>query len=109
MALLAFVFISNYAPNTLTGEYSPWYHMTGFHPDVSVCRFNFGQMVSVGKVKSDKKRKFDTKNSKAYAVGTTHCRNGAILVYYQSSVIKKFFLESTLMLSLLHPLHFKMM
>jgi hypothetical protein len=86
MALLAFVFISNYAPNTLTGEYSPWYHLTGYHPDVSVCRFSFGQLVSVGKVKSDKKRKFDTRNTKAYAVGASHCRNGATLVYYPSKL-----------------------
>ena len=86
MALLAFVFISNYAPNTLTGEYSPWYHLTGFHPDVSVCRFSFGQLVSVGKVASDKKRKFDTRNVKAYAVGSSHCRNGATLVYYPSKL-----------------------
>jgi hypothetical protein len=53
MALLSFVYISNYAPNTLTGEYSPWYHLTGAHPDVSVCHFAFGQLISVGKVISD--------------------------------------------------------
>jgi hypothetical protein len=86
MALLAFVFISNYAPNTLTSEFSPWYHLTGFHPDVSVCRFAFGQLVSVGKVASDQKRKFDTRNSKAYAVVISHCRNGSTLVYYPSKL-----------------------
>jgi hypothetical protein len=86
MALLAFVFVSNYAPNTLTGEFSPWYHLTGHHPDVSVCKFSFGQLVSVGKVASDKKRKFDTRNAKAYAVGSSHCRNGATLVYYPSKL-----------------------
>jgi hypothetical protein len=92
MALLAFVFVSNYAPNTLTGEFSPWYHLTGHHPDVSCCRFSFGQLVSVGKVASDKKRKFDPRNAKAYAVGSSHCRNGATLVYYPDKLgVKKVF------------------
>ena len=36
---------SNALPNTLSGEYSPEYHLTGVHPDISRFRFKFGQPV----------------------------------------------------------------
>jgi hypothetical protein len=44
LELLEFIDATNACPNTVSGEYSPWYDLTGRHPVISErFRFRFGQ------------------------------------------------------------------
>ena len=51
-ALLAAVFAWNCSINSLSGDYSPLYHLTGKHPDISECfKYKFGQKLIISKSK----------------------------------------------------------
>ena len=84
LAVLSFIVAANYSPNTLTKDVSPWYRLTGKHPDLSnTCKFPFGQRVTVARTKQEKKKqyKFGTNNEVGIAVGSVTFNNGSTLVY----------------------------
>jgi hypothetical protein len=87
LALLAFLNASNCTPNTQSGDYSPEYHLTGRHPDISKrFKFAFGQPVASVVLKQDsveRKRTFTFAPYAdfGYAVGSVP-HTGATLVYY---------------------------
>jgi hypothetical protein len=84
LCLLSSVTVLNYTPNELSGEYSPWYCLTGRHPDLSnTCKYPFGQSCIIAKTKRERVigEKFEVKNFKGYAMGSVLSRNGSTLVY----------------------------
>jgi hypothetical protein len=86
LALLAFLFASNCTPNTLSGDYSPWYHITHRHPQISKWfKFYFGQpIVAVTLAQAKSSFKFACHGEFGYAVGSSEGSNGATLVYLPS-------------------------
>ena len=87
LCVLGYAVVANYTPNELSGKYSPWYEVTGKHPDLSeTCKFPFGQGVTVAKTKHELKSRFrfTTRNEFGVAVGSTTHGNGSTLVYLPS-------------------------
>ena len=85
--VLGFATVYNYTPNTASGIYSPHYHLTGKHPDLSeTCKFPFGQLVTVAKTNQEMRGmfKFSTKNDIGLAVGSVTYNNKSTFVYIPS-------------------------
>jgi hypothetical protein len=83
LALLSFIRNANLTPNKLSGEYSPHYHLTGKHPDLSnTSLYPFGQEVTVSRLKNEKEGRFSTRKLKGIAVGSTISNNGATLIRF---------------------------
>jgi hypothetical protein len=86
LALIAFIHASNCCPNTLSDDYSPWYHITHKHPNIPKWfKFYFGQpVVSVVLRQHKGSFKFAPHSEFGYAVGSSLGSNGATLVYIPS-------------------------
>ena len=94
-ALLAFLMASNCCPNKLSGEYSPYYWVTGKHPDIMRWfKFYWGQpVVSVVLRQQQSKFTFAPHAEYGFAVGSTCCANGATLVYIPARGSRKFYVR----------------
>ena len=87
LCVLGFATVHNYTPNTASGTFSPHYHLTGKHPDLSeTCKFPFGQLVTVAKTNQELRGmfKFNTKNDIGLAVGSVTYNNKSTFVYIPS-------------------------
>jgi hypothetical protein len=87
LCVLGYSVAANFTPNDLSGKYSPWYEVTGSHPDLSeTCKFPFGQRVTVAKTKQELRGKFrfTTRNDFGIAIGSTTHANGSTFVYLPS-------------------------
>jgi hypothetical protein len=86
LALSMFVQARNVCPNKISGEFSPWYFMTGKHPDVPRrFKFYFGEpVVSVILRAQVDSFTFTPYGEFGYAVGSIESTSGATLVYIPS-------------------------
>jgi len=104
-AVLCNVFAWNASVNTLSGDFSPVYHITGLHPDVAVMfRFPFGQKVSVARSKQ-RASDLSLKNEIGYIIGHSDYSNNGSIVYIPSRIgAKKFFIRSQISPIKEHPM-----
>jgi hypothetical protein len=85
LAVLAWIDASNVCPNETSGDYSPEYHLTKVHPNLSRFRFYYGQpVVSVILKKQQQNFTFSPHGEFGYAVGSASKWNGSTLVYVPS-------------------------
>lgn len=82
LALIHCIAVLNATPNTLSGDYSPTYAVTGSHPDLKkTFIFPFGQAVVVTKLNQQLSSfRFDPRGEIGYVVGYTFTVNGGCLV-----------------------------
>lgn len=95
LALIAYISASNACPNTLSGDYSPWYEVTHRHPDINKrFKFYFGQpIVSVILKQQKASFAFAPHAEFGYAVGAPEGSNGATLVYIPSRGTSKMYMR----------------
>jgi hypothetical protein len=90
-ALLSFIAASNCCPNTLSGTFSPEFHVTGRHPDI-LSRFPFFWGQTVVSVVVDG-TKLHTRAEFEIVVGFPPNANGAVLVYIPARGSRHFFIR----------------
>jgi hypothetical protein len=89
MALLAWIRAWNCRPNQSSDQFTPEFHLTGRHPDISLqFQYAFGSSIvsrvlnSSSRTKKEEKFKFQPTGELGYVVGNTHSGNGASLIFF---------------------------
>lgn len=95
LALIAHLSASNACPNSLSGQFSPWYEVTNRHPDIAKrFKFYFGQpVVSVILKQQRGSFAFAPHAEFGYAVGSSEGSNSATLVYIPARGTAKMYLR----------------
>jgi hypothetical protein len=86
LAVLMFINTRNVCPNELSGIYSPYYFMTGKHPNIHRrFKFYFGEpVISVILRAQESSFTFSSRGELGYVVGSLDSLNGATLLYIPS-------------------------
>lgn len=86
LAVLMFINSRNVCPNKLSGIYSPYYFMTGKHPNIHRrFKFYFGEpVISVILRAQESSFTFSSRGELGYVVGSLGSLNGATLLYIPS-------------------------